>query len=157
MQMIWITFWMLDETFRKVSRDSLMLSHKISFIASTATHNACSVGHAAADGECWLLCVPLGCMYAASPKVCRMFILYAHFHCVLVSPSSINDGPYRVNAFLFVHLLSVVVVESGCQHSMPSNSTDGPDAKSRTKAAKHSQSDCCILAVAAAAAVRRII
>ena len=96
-------------------------------------------------------------MYTASPKVGRIYILHAHFHCVLVSPSSINDGLYRVDVFLFVHWLSVVVVESGCQHSMPSNSTDGPDAKSGTKAAKQSQGDCCILAVAAGAAAVRII
>ena len=96
-------------------------------------------------------------MYAVSPKICRMFILYAHFHCVLASPSYIYDGPYRVDVFLFVHLFSVVVVESWSQHSMPSNSTDGPDAKSGTKAAKQSQGDCCILAVAAAAAAERII
>ena len=95
-------------------------------------------------------------MYAASPKVCRMFILYA-LHCVLVSSSSINDGLYRVDVFLFVHFFFVVVVESGCQHSMPSNSTDRPDAKSGTKTAKQSQGDCCILAVVAAAAAERII
>ena len=86
-----------------------------------------------------------------------MFILYANLHCVLVSPSSINDGLYRVDVFLFVHFFSVVVVESGCQHLMPSNPTDGQDAKSGTKAAEQIQGDCCILAAVAAAAVRRII
>ena len=103
-----------------------------------------------------MLCVPLGCMYAASPKVCRMFILYAHFHCVLVSPSSINDG-LSGSTFSCSFIFSVVVVESGCQHSMPSNSADRPDEKSGTKTAKQSQGDCCILAVAAAAAAERII